>query len=436
MSHDNSENGRVLITNGRSVMALTAAHSLHEQGIEVIGCDEFDWTILSFSRYTSDYFVHPSLDDEQKFVDAMYAKVLKHKPNDDRPYQLMPIHRLTPVFARHRETFEPEITITAPPWEAMSAVQPKDRFAETAQKFGVNIPETHTFSSIEELQRFADWTDFPRLIKPVDATGGRGISKVESASELKEKAQAIFDEYGDVPLVQELAEGEDYCFAGIFDQGELRAAMAYTNVYNFPADSGAGVFRETVDETPFVDEVKKLMKALKWHGVAEVDFMWDGNPDHRPVMIEVNARFWGGLFQSVESGIDFPALLFELFSTGAIKERPAPIIGTQTKIPFLWLTTALKDFNWDNDAVRDAVQSAREKSSNKSWLAGLRELSGRMSRSMGVAANLKQLRELLHEGDGAINEPFYEDDPKAVLGVAFVLNSLLTRGELPPEVKF
>ena len=43
--------GRAIVMYGRSLMALEIAYSLGERGIEVIGCDDVDFTVLSFSRF-------------------------------------------------------------------------------------------------------------------------------------------------------------------------------------------------------------------------------------------------------------------------------------------------------------------------------------------------------------------------------------------------
>ena len=39
--------GRAIVMYGQSLMALEIAHSLGERGIEVIGCDDVDFTVLS-----------------------------------------------------------------------------------------------------------------------------------------------------------------------------------------------------------------------------------------------------------------------------------------------------------------------------------------------------------------------------------------------------
>jgi hypothetical protein len=48
--------GRVILTYGRSLMALVIARSLAQRGVEVIGCDDVDLTVMSFSKHVKETF--------------------------------------------------------------------------------------------------------------------------------------------------------------------------------------------------------------------------------------------------------------------------------------------------------------------------------------------------------------------------------------------
>ena len=112
--------------------------------------------------------------------------------------------------------------------------------------------------------------------------------------------------------------GDDYCTTFLFDHGQVRASMTYHNLRTYPVKSGTGVLRETVDAPAMERTGAALLGSLGWHGVAEVDFRWDGK-SAEPVLIEVNPRFWGGLTQSVASGWDYPYLLYRLAIDGTVR---------------------------------------------------------------------------------------------------------------------
>ena len=198
-------------------------------------------------------------------------------------------------------------------------------------------------ASRDELAALANDLSFPRIIKPVDGVGGRGITCAENAEELLAAYDKLMKRETTQPLLQEVVDGEDYCLTVLYHEGELVAHSAYTNIANMPVEGGSGAVRETVDDGKFMEVAEKLFGPLGWSGVAEIDFRWDGDPDSDAYLIEVNPRFWAGLFQSVESGVDFPWLLYQLYTSGQVDAEPVAKIGTKTKVPAIWLAAAIRD---------------------------------------------------------------------------------------------
>jgi len=444
MNEETLKNGRVIIPYGRSIMALVAAHSLGKKGVEVIGCDSIDFTILSFSNHVKEHFVYPDPeDDEQAFIEAMLEYAEQYKPEDGRPYVLMPIYKDTGIFARHRDKFEPHIKIAAPDYDAMCKLHPKDNFARTVKELDVSAPRTWLPEDEEDLKKLTQEMDFPVIIKPYDMTGGRGIHKAKNEKDLLKLWHDNKKKYEQKSLIQEIYEGKDYCLTGLFDDGELKASMAYRNLHQFPPESGAGIMRETVEDDRFESIARDLMKPLGWNGVAEFDFLWDESGEHDPAMIEVNTRFWGGLFQSVESGIDFPWLLYKLTVTGSIEKAPAAKIGTRTKMPYIWLISAIKDAI-DNEedfaAIEKQGKEALAKLKQGEVLEGLKDyasyLIDYLGETLDFAKKGKRLKKTMELGRSAQNEFLNSEDPYTAFGILFIIGSLIRRGRLPDEVRF
>jgi predicted ATP-grasp superfamily ATP-dependent carboligase len=432
-------NGRVIITYGRSLMALTAAHSLGQRGVEVIGCDDVDMTVMNFSRHVSDYFLHaPYQTDLEKYLDDLEENIRKFKPDDDRPYILMPMFRDAKILAKHRARFDGLITIAAPDYGAINQVDPKDVFAQTCNKYNLKIPKTEHPENISALEAMRDSLEFPLLIKPIDAVGGRGIHKAENFEELATLYKESSEKYEAAPLVQEMIEGRDYCLSTLCDNGEIVAHMAYKNLYQFPRGSGAGIMRETVDDEPFLATAAKLLKALNWHGIAQIDFRWSEKEGEGAYLIEVNPRFWAGLFHSVESGVDFPWLLYQLAAYGAVKDDSHVQIGAKTKIPGLWTISALQDIA-ESETHFERLKAAWEETwnaeSDQNWKDKFIMLTDALKSSVDGKDIVDKIKEMHETGKQGKSEFSAEGDPFTGLGFLFVASSLLRHGELPPELK-
>lgn len=437
------EDGRVILTHGRSLLALAAAHSLGQRGLEVIGCDEMPMMALSFSRFVTETFVHTSRhDDEGQYLNDLTAGVARYRPRAGRPYVLMPIHRDTRLIARHRDRFADPVRVATPSPEAIDAVDPKDRLIESARRLEVPIPKTVLLTDRSALRQAMHELAFPVFLKVPDSHGGRGIEKVETPDSLPDAYDRLVAAGGRpgarAPLVQELAPGRDYCLTGLFVQGELRVCMAYVNLRTFPQDGGFGVLRETVEAGKLPALAERLMRPIGWNGVAEFDFRWDGTEAGEARLIEVNPRFWGGLFQSIESGVDYPWLLYELTVKGDVSEVPQARIGTRTKVPLLSLFSALQDISQSDQhlsTLRQAWhQSWAEMKDGAVW-EGLKHFAHGVGDWINPKDDWHRLREALERSRDARPELFNAEDPFAALGLLYVLGSLLRTGRLPDEIR-
>jgi predicted ATP-grasp superfamily ATP-dependent carboligase len=430
--------GRVVLTHGRSLMALAAARSLGRRGVEVIGCDDSPMMALSFSRYVTKTFLHAPPDDREAYLDSLAEGVRKYAPDDGRPYALMPIHDQTIAIARDRERFAPAV-VAAPPIAAIDKVYPKDRLADTARRLGVAMPATAVVRAEAELEDAAAGIGFPMFVKPADATGGRGIAKIKAPEELTPAVRAArASGRGEEVLLQAPAPGEDYCLTALCRDGRIEVAMAYYNLETLGGAGGFGVLRETVEAGPMPEVAQRLLGPLGWHGVVQLDFRWDGDPATTPQLIEVNPRFWGGLFQSVESGVDYPWLLYRLATAGEVPERPQPEIGRRTKVPMLWLMGAVEELAEDAggfQALSAAWEEAKGSMRRGQWWAGFGRLADGLGQSFTPNLDRAKLEAQWRRAADASPEMFNADDPYAGLGLLYVLGSLIRNGRAPEELR-
>ncbi|MAP94160.1 MAG: hypothetical protein CMK07_04320 [Ponticaulis sp.] len=432
--------GRAIVTYGRSLISLVIARSLHEHGVEVIGADDVGMTVLSFSKHVSDTFIHASFEtDEEQALDDFEEAVRKYAPSDSRPYVLIPAFRDARLFAKYRDRFEPLIQISAPDISSIDLIDPKHVFADFAAEHGLEIPETQIITPSRYSEDDIKDVTFPRIIKPSDGVGGRGVEKLDSQEDL----EAYLNEADhDAPyLLQELIDGEDYCVSVIADHGELAGAVAYRNLKQFPNKSGAGAIRETIDETPFLESTRKLLKLSKWNGVAEIDFRWNGDPNTPPKLIEVNPRYWAGLFHSTASGVDFPWLAFCLAAGRNLEEvrSDSVNVGFQSKTPAAWILSIAEEIAASDTHLQksgDAWEKMKEYASKGEILKATNKLLNSAGHSLAAPSMLAKIQQEVSEHDDLPSEFSSDDDPAVGLGVLFALSSLKRHGTLPPELKF
>jgi predicted ATP-grasp superfamily ATP-dependent carboligase len=64
-----------------------------------------------------------------------------------------------------------------------------------------------------------------------------------------------------------------------------------------------------VDVPELEETARKILRAMKYHGLSEVEFMLDPR-DSKYKLLEVNARLWGWQSLAIAAGVDLPYLSY------------------------------------------------------------------------------------------------------------------------------
>ena len=71
------------------------------------------------------------------------------------------------------------------PFESVEILQNKDKFRNFLKINGFNVPKAKGFSSVEEALVDLSWHEFPVIVKPTDAAGSKGVTRVDRPEDLK-----------------------------------------------------------------------------------------------------------------------------------------------------------------------------------------------------------------------------------------------------------
>lgn len=71
------------------------------------------------------------------------------------------------------------------PFESVEILQNKDKFRMFLAKNGFNVPQAKGFDSVEAAMDEIYWYPWPVIVKPTDAAGSKGVTRVDKAEDLK-----------------------------------------------------------------------------------------------------------------------------------------------------------------------------------------------------------------------------------------------------------
>lgn len=312
----------VLVTDGDLRISLAVLRSLAKKNIETCVGEVHEKALCFFSKYCKKSLIYP---DPRKDYDSFiktFQKIVR-KANFD---VLFPISDwvLLPV-SKHRDKIAPHVKIPLPEHEALETTFDKSLTLKVAVDEGVPIPETFLVRNVEELKESAKKITYPAVVKPRCSwvwKGGRACfgrpRYVNSAAELISVYKVVHNQFP-FPLIQEYIPGKNYSVAMLYNNSKLRAICGIKVHRTIPVEGGNSVFRESSEVDVHMKEyASRLLEAINWHGIAEVEFKVDPR-DSTPKLMEINGRFWGSLEVAMVSGVDFPYLLYCLAVDGDVQ---------------------------------------------------------------------------------------------------------------------
>lgn len=242
----------------------------------------------------------------------------------------------------HRRDFEAHTRLAVPDRAALERAHDKRSAHEVAQRIGVETPESRFPASLEEALEDASALRFPCIMKPTRGAGGIGVRILESADGLRsawaeipppeggsEEHDPVYDDRR--PFLQELVPGEVHDVCTLFVRGQPRAAMTQCRIRMWPPTGGIGLENETTDDPDLRQRAIRLLAELGWHGPASVEFKVDAR-DGRPLLLDINARFWGTLGLAIRAGIDFPSLTCRVAVEGDVE----PVVDYEVGVRMRW----------------------------------------------------------------------------------------------------
>ena len=325
----------VLILDGNQRSALAATRSLGRRGIPVTVADETGRSLAGSSRYCQEHFSYPSPTERpDDFLAAIQRNVAARAVRVILPMTEVSAYLL----ATNRDQFAPAV-VPLPDADKWGQIADKCRLLQLAQQLQVPAPTTLFPANADELAAAAEHIGFPVVLKPcLSKIWSRGrctataVHVVRNPSEL-DTLTAAHGYLRDFPLaIQAYVPGSGLGVFALYDHGKAVAFFAHRRIREKPPRGGVSVLSESVAvRADLQTYATRLLDHVQWHGVAMVEFR--GTADGIPHLMEINPRFWGSLQLAIDSGVDFPGMLYDL----ALGTAPAPLAAYRTGVRSRWL---------------------------------------------------------------------------------------------------
>ena len=325
---------KVIVTDADYKNTLAAIRSLGKRGIYVCGGGKKITDHSLYSKYCKRRIIYPNPSENAKSFINFMLKFVK-KENYD---VLLPIGVNTTIpLSFYKEKFEKYIKLPIASYDTLIKAHDKSKILKIAKKIGIEIPLTYYPKSLKDVKNISQKIKYPCVVKLKRGSAAKGLRYVNSPEELIKcyeippiRSDMVFD-YS-FPMIQEYIPGEVHDICVLFNNGKPRAVLTQRRIWMHPINGGGGIYNETTNEPKLKEITIKLLKKIKWHGPAQVEFKIDSR-DKKPKLMEVNSKFWGTLDLSIQAGIDFPYLACKMAVDGDIK----PVFKYKVGLKYKWI---------------------------------------------------------------------------------------------------
>lgn len=297
---------KVIVTDVYYRMSLAAIRDLGEAGYDVRAI-HYGAGVLPpplKSRYLSGWERAQDLPGEERAEETLRAVDRIREPGET--VVLLPVGaRTTAALAASGLRDHAEIKMLLPTLEQLAAANDKASVLRLAGSLGISVPR-----AIEKPEEAEECLPVVIKYRNGEALGLKADERYRIVRTVKE-LYAVYSNMAsrailagqDVPLIQQYIEGEGIGVSCLFDRDSRPVRiLCHRRIREYPVTGGPSSCCETAWNAQLVGEAVRLLQAMRWQGIAMVEFR--GNETDGYKLMEINPRIWGSfpLTRAAKSG--------------------------------------------------------------------------------------------------------------------------------------
>jgi len=313
---------------GGNLNGLSIARSLGRHGVPVWVASPPNIRLASFSRYTQRTLPWPSGDDESQ---VEYLLEVAARNNLDQWVLFPTSDETAALLSRFHSRLSRRFRVSTPTWNVLRWAYDKRLTYLLAAELHVDYPAT--FYPLTDADLEGVNCEFPAILKPATHASINRLTadkawRVANHEELFAKYREARELMPpDLILVQEMipgSGGSQFSFAALCCEGKTIASLTARRTRQYPIDFGySSSFVETMDVPEIVAPSQRLLAAMGYTGIVEVEYKFDFR-DGRFKLLDINPRLWTWSPLGGRAGMDFSYLLWKMLQGKRVPEQTAP----------------------------------------------------------------------------------------------------------------
>jgi len=312
---------------GGSLNGLSIARSLGRHGVPVWLTTPASVKLAACSRYTLQTLPWPNGEGEAQ---AAYLLELAAQYQLDRWVLFPTSDESAALLSKFHAALSRRFRVSTPRWDVLRWAYDKRLTYRLAAEQQVDYPSTIQAATEADLENVR--CAFPAVLKPATHaiinrfTGDKAWPVANREELLARHRQARELIPPDLILIQEMIPGggeSQFSYAALCSDGKPVASLTARRTRQYPIDFGySSSFVETLDVPEIVAPSRRLLAAIRYTGIVEVEYKFDAR-DRRFKLLDINPRLWTWSALGGRAGIDFPYLLWQMIMGRPVPEKTA-----------------------------------------------------------------------------------------------------------------
>ena len=312
---------------GGILNGLSIARSLGRRGVPVWVTTPPNIKLASCSRYTLRTLHWPEEDCEAQVA---YLLELAERYQLDQWVLFPTSDESAALLSKFHAELSRRFRVSTPNWNVLRWAYDKRLTYRLAAEERVDYPSTILPGTEADLEGVS--FPFPAVLKPAThASINRFTTEKAWPAANREELLARYREARelippDLILVQERIPGggeAQFSYAALCCDGQPIASLTARRTRQYPIDFGySSSFVETLDIPEIVAPSRRLLAAIRYTGLVEVEYKLDAR-DGRYKLLDINPRLWTWSPLGGRAGVDFPYLLWQMMVGRPVPEQTA-----------------------------------------------------------------------------------------------------------------
>ncbi len=232
---------------------------------------------------------------------------------------ILPVGSTAVLVSKIKPELEKICTVLVEDYEKLLLFHDKSQTLGIARDMGIPYPSTWLPENSDEVEMCADEIRYPAVIKARKGTAADGvwyakdrfelIRLYQSATSKKNAGDGLIRD-SSAPMIQEYISGELHDAAAFCIDGEMKLGLTQKRLMTRPLSGGMGIVNVTTKNEQLLHYAEKIIDRVKWNGVMLMDFIIDDDSGE-PKLLEVNPRFWGTTWLTIQAGYNYPFYLVQ-----------------------------------------------------------------------------------------------------------------------------